>query len=202
MTCVARMLLTLIAASLFVNVACSAHISAEERKTDRAVLASVVALQCEGEDRGKVLLSSKPTAPDEAQAGHPGGISQDQIADLIGRTQTADLLPRGIECPRVRIVSYARLKAALDRPATHPMTFPVPAGVPIPIAVNTGFKDAFPDVGVLLRLSMPIYTENKDTAIVYFAEDCGGLCAHGEYVVLEHVKGSWQVVRRVQVWAS
>lgn len=174
----------------------------EDLKPDRAVLAAVVALQCSGKDRGKVLLSSKPYAPDDRHHGYPYGIPDAQIAALINRTKATDTLPKGITCPRVRTASYSRIMSAFHRPAKRPMQFPVPPGVLIPIGPNTGFKDTFPDIGILLRLSMPAYSQTKDMAVVYFSEDCGGLCAHGEYVVLQQVKGIWQVVRRVQAWTS
>jgi hypothetical protein len=82
------------------------------------------------------------------------------------------------------------------------MELPVPPGVLIPIGANTGFKDTFPDIGILLRVSMPVYSETKDTAVVYFSEDCGGLCAHGEYVELQRAKDGWRVIRRIQAWTS
>ena len=124
------------------------------------------------------------------------------MADLIGRTKAARALPGGIECPRVHMVSYTRIKAAFDRLAKHPVEFPVPPGVSMPIGPRTGFKDAFPDIGILLRLSMPTYSKGRDMAVVYFSEDCGGLCAHGEYVFLQHSMGKWKVTKRVNAWSS
>lgn len=174
----------------------------EGLKSDRAVLAAVVALQCSGKDRGRVLLSSKPFAPDDRHRGYPHGIPDAQIAALISRTNATDTLPSGIACPRVRTEAYSRIVSAFHKPAKHPMQFPVPPGVLIPIGPNTAFKDTFPDIGILLRLSMPAYSQGKDMAVVYFSEDCGGLCAHGEYVVLQQVKGIWRIVRRVQAWTS
>jgi hypothetical protein len=202
MTRMARMLLVAVAALSISKIAHSDQATAVDTKADKAVLAAVVSLQCEGKGRGRVLLSSKPLAPDAMHEGHPDGVTSDQIAGLRSRTEATVALPKDIECPRVRVVPYAKLKAAFDRPAKHPMEFPVPAGVRIPIGANTGFTDTFPGIGVLLRLSMPVYSETKDTAVVYFSEDCGGLCAHGEYVQLERVKDRWRVVRRIEAWTS
>jgi hypothetical protein len=199
---IVRMLLLTMATLSFANIAYGSQAPPDELKADKAVLAAVVSLQCQGRDRGKVLLSSKPSAPDGKRKGSPSGVSDAQIADLISRTEATDALPKGIECRRVRMVPYARLKAAFDRPAKQPMEFPVPGGVLIPIGANTGFKDTFPDIGILLRLSMPVYSPTKDMAAVYFSEDCGGLCAHGEYVLLQHVNGAWRVIKRVQAWTS
>jgi hypothetical protein len=202
MTRMARMLFVGVATLSVSKTAHSYQATAVEVTADKAVLAAVVSLQCEGNNRGNVLLSSRPSAPDALHIGHPSGVTSDQIADLVSRTEATDALPKGIECPRVRVVPYAKLKAAFDRPTKHPMEFPVPAGVRIPIGANTGFKDAFPGIGVLLRLSMPVYSETKDTAVVYFSEDCGGLCAHGEYVELRRVKDRWRVIRRIEAWTS
>jgi hypothetical protein len=196
------MLLLTMATLSIANIAYGGQPSPDEFTADKAVLTAVVSLQCQGRGRGKVLLSSKPSAPDDTTKGYPSGISDAQTTDLISRTEATDALPKGIECRRVRIVPYARLKAAFDRPAKRPMEFPVPVGVLIPIGANTGFKDTFPDVGILLRLSMPAYSPTKDMAVVYFSEDCGGLCAHGEYVLLQHANGTWRVIKRVQAWAS
>lgn len=198
----ARMLLVAVATLSTSKIAHGDQVMAVDTKADKAVLAAVVSLQCEGKGRGGILLSSKPSAPDITHMGHPSGVTSDQIAGLVSRTEATDVLPKGIECPRVRVVPYAKLKAAFDRQAKHPMEFPVPPGVRIPIGANTGFKDTFPDIGVLLRLSMPVYSETKDTAVVYFSEDCGGLCAHGEYVELERAKDGRRVIRRIQAWTS
>ena len=199
---IVRMLLMAMATLSIANIAHGNQASPDELKADKAVLTAVVSIQCQGKDRGKVLLSSKPSAPDDTKKGYPSGISDAQIADLINRTEATDALPKGIVCPRVRVVPYARLKAAFDRPAKQHMEFPVPPGVLIPIGANTGFKDTFPDIGILLMLSMPVYSPTKDMAIVYFSEDCGGLCAHGEYVLLQHVNGTWRVIKREEAWTS
>jgi hypothetical protein len=201
----ARLARTLLLAVATVSVAKIAHgdqVKAIDAKVDRAVLAAVVALQCEGKDRGNVLLSSMPSAPDATRIGYPSGITGGQITGLVSRTEATDALPKGIDCPRVRVVSYAQLKAAFDGQAKHPMEFPVPPGVSIPIGENTGFKDTFPDIDILLRVSMPVYSETQTTAVVYFSEDCGGLCAHGEYVELQRAKDGWRVIRRIQAWTS
>jgi len=202
MTRMARMLFVAVAMLSVSKIAHSDQATAVEAKADKGVLAAVVSLQCEGKNRGNVLLSSKPSAPNAIDIGHPRGVTSDQIAALVSRTEANNVLPKGIECPRVRVVSHTKLKAAFDRPAKHPMEFPVPAGVLIPIGANTGFKDTFPDIGILLRLSMPVYSETRDAAVVYFSEDCGGLCAHGEYVQLQRVNGRWRVIRRIQAWTS
>jgi len=198
-----RLLVLAVAMLSIAEVAYGGQESSAELKTDKAVLNAVVSLQCQGPDRGRVMLSSKPSAPDSTKEGPPPpAISNAQMADLMSRTAGTDALPKGIECPRVHMVTYAHIKAAFDLPAKHPTQFPVPPGVLIPIGANTAFKDTFPNIGVLLRLSMPAYSPTKDIAIVYFSEDCGGLCAHGEYVVLWLVKGSWRVTKRVQAWTS
>lgn len=199
---VTRIVLLAIVMLWMANIARGSQLSVGDVKTDKAVLAAVVSLQCIGKDRGKVLLSSKPSAPDDDHRGYQNDISDTQIAELIDRTNATEALPKGIECSRVRMESYSRIKAAFHRPAKHPMEFPVPIGVLIPIGANTGFKDTFPDIGILLRLSMPVYSQAMDTAVVYFSEDCGGLCAHGEYVVLRRVNGVWQVMKRVEAWTS
>jgi len=185
-----------------ITVADAEGASASGSSSDKAVLSAVVSLQCQGKDRGKVLLSAKPTGPRNIQTWIPRDISSDQATELVKRTDATEELPKGIECLRVRMVSYVRLKAAFDKPAKHPTEFPVPAGVRIPIGANTGFQDTFPDIGILLRLSMPVYSETKDRAIVYFEEDCGGLCAHGEYVVVERKNGTWRVIQRLEAWTS
>lgn len=202
MTRMARMLFVAVATLSISKIAHGDQLTTVDTKADKAVLAAVVSLQCEGKDRGRVLLSSKPSAPDVTHMGHPDGVTSDQIVALVSRTETTVALPKGIECARVRVVPYAKLKAAFDRPAKHPMEFPVPAGVRIPIGANTGFTETFPNMGVLLRLSMPAFSETKDTALVYFSEDCGGLCAHGEYVQLQRVQDRWRVIRRIQAWTS
>lgn len=118
--------------------------------TDRAVLSAVVSLQCEGKDRGEVLLLAKPIGPHDLHVWVPPVISKAQADALAKRAEVTDALPTGIECARVRTVSYARLKAAFDQPAKRPIEFPVPEGTRIPIGANTGFQDTFPDIGVLL----------------------------------------------------
>lgn len=145
------------------------RLEAPDPATDKAVLSAVVSLQCQGEDRGKVLLSAKPIGPRDLNVWIPPSISRDQGNALVKRAEATQALPIGIECPRVRMVSYAHLKAAFGQPAKQPMELPVPAGVRIPIGMNTGFQDTFPDIGLLLRVSMPIYSWPKNSAIVYLS---------------------------------
>lgn len=198
----AKTLGALLVGLLVIIVALVARTGDPDPATDKAVLTAVVSLQCQGEDRGKVLLSAKPIGPRDLQVWIPPGISMDQGNALAKRAEATEALPIGIECPRVRMVSYVRLKAAFDKPAKQLMGLPVPAGVRIPIGMNTGFQDSFPDIGLLLRLSMPVYSWTRGSAIVYFEEDCGGLCAHGEYVLLERINGAWRVTKRLQAWTS
>jgi hypothetical protein len=187
---------------LAANVASAIDVPTVVEATDKAVLSVVVSLQCQGQDRGKVILSSKPTGPGDIHTWIPRSISSDRIKELVQRTEATTALPQGIECPRVRMITFERIKASFDKPAKHAIDFPIPAGVRIPIGANTSFEDTFPGVGILLRLSMPTYSEAKDKAIVYFSEDCGGLCAHGEYVVVERINGTWRVTQRLQAWTS
>ena len=99
-------------------------------------------------------------------------------------------------------MSNERIEASLKRPATHPIKFPVPPSIRIPVGVNTGFTDAFPDADELLKLSMPGYSTSGNIAVVQMTVDCGGLCAHAEYVVLRKVGEQWQVVHRKVIWTS
>ena len=51
--------------------------------------------------------------------------------------------------------------------------------------------------------SVPLFTVDKNTCIVYKAGHCGGLCGHGGTNVYKRVNGKWTFIQSIgMIWIS
>jgi hypothetical protein len=51
--------------------------------------------------------------------------------------------------------------------------------------------------------SVPLFTVDKTTCIVYKAGHCGGLCGHGGTSIYKKIKGKWKFVQSIgMIWIS
>jgi len=53
-----------------------------------------------------------------------------------------------------------------------------------------------------LALSLPVFSKSNDTAFVYLADNCPGLCGHGALYVLHLTGRRWSIARRIPLWVS
>jgi hypothetical protein len=64
------------------------------------------------------------------------------------------------------------------------------------------FYKRFPDSPGILRLSRVGFDADATQALFYTSHTCGGLCAGGEYVVMERRDGRWVIEKEIEMWMS
>jgi hypothetical protein len=51
-----------------------------------------------------------------------------------------------------------------------------------------------------VRLSKIFFNPTKDRGIMYYEFICGGLCGHGDIIVIEKLKGRWNISKCKMIW--
>jgi hypothetical protein len=51
-----------------------------------------------------------------------------------------------------------------------------------------------------VRLSKIFFNPSKDKGIMYYEFVCGGLCGHGNVILIEKVNGRWDIIKSKMVW--
>ena len=64
------------------------------------------------------------------------------------------------------------------------------------------FYDQYPGSPGIISLSRVGFNANKDQAIVYAANICGGLCGKGYYVLLTMSGRGWKIEKDLMLWIS
>lgn len=52
------------------------------------------------------------------------------------------------------------------------------------------------------QITMPIFSKNHNTVILYVANFCGALCGSGELIIMKKQNNSWKFFRRMPLWVS
>ena len=92
-------------------------------------------------------------------------------------------------CPAVRIVAEEEIEASLERETHIPPNW-------------EGFRTRFPGAERLIRVSLPAFAPDQNTAVVYLESTCGGLCGTGFYIELTKAGTGWKISRRAAAWIS
>ncbi len=66
----------------------------------------------------------------------------------------------------------------------------------------TDYYKKYPDSQGFLTVSRIGLSADGKQAMLYSANDCGGKCGAGTYVVMEKVGGSWRVIKEIVMWVS
>ncbi|HVU55379.1 MAG TPA: hypothetical protein VHD83_10005 [Puia sp.] len=53
-----------------------------------------------------------------------------------------------------------------------------------------------------VRLSKIFFNPSMDKGIMYYEFVCGGLCGHGNVILMEKLKGRWVITKRKMIWIS
>ena len=66
----------------------------------------------------------------------------------------------------------------------------------------TRFYKRYPHSPGIVFFSQVGFNDRHDQAFVYVGRSCGGLCGAGEYVLLNKVNGTWEVLAKRALWVS
>jgi hypothetical protein len=155
--------------------------------TDMRVLEAIVKPACDFE--WNEIISDLPATPYRAAS---LGELQPNLQfglDVAGRSQPKSRWPRGNLCAPVRVVSNAAIETALKLETSIPPTW-------------DHFRKRFPGTRTLVRVSLPVYSEDERRAVVYTEAVCPFRCGNGFFHELVREGSRWRIVRSVNAWAS
>lgn len=52
------------------------------------------------------------------------------------------------------------------------------------------------------RISIPLFTHDMNTCIIYIGHHCGGLCGEGSIMIFRRQKNKWTLYKTVAYWVS
>jgi hypothetical protein len=64
------------------------------------------------------------------------------------------------------------------------------------------FHSTFKGANGVISVSLPGYSDDGKSAVVYVTTSCGSLCGHGYYVELKSESGAWRQMQVIQGWVS
>lgn len=166
---------------------CAAEGTLYATSNDVAALRTVLSLYC-GADQGFRVLSDVPSLPrkHDNTAGWPSSLFGIQ---LVGRPRKSTRWPHVHVCPAIRIVSGERIDTIFARDNHIPHDW-------------RGFYAEFPGANGLISASLPIFSPDRRSAVVYLEWKCGPLCGSGFYIELTKKEAGWQISRRETAWIS
>lgn len=149
------------------------------------ILEAVVKSACDFD--WKEIVSDLPATPyREASLGkHEANVRFG--LDVAARSQPRARWPRGDVCPSVRIVRDRDITAALKLEGIPPTW--------------DQFRGRFPGVRTLVRVSLPVYSEDGRHAVVYTEGTCPFRCGNGFFHELVKGRSGWNISQSVVAWA-
>lgn len=146
-------------------------------RTDLEVLDALVALDCKLETRE--IISDLPASADGKHFG----------IELSMRTAEQARWPHERVCPTVRVARDAVIHAALSADTQRPPPW-------------LGFKARFDGAATLLRVSLPVYSEDGRRAVIYTSRTCPYRCGAGFYHELVKRPEGWRIEHSDPAWTS
>jgi len=153
--------------------------------TDMRVLKAIVKPACDFE--WNEIVSDLPARPFRAASLGEHGANLQFGLDVEGRNQPKSRWPRGNLCVPVRVVSNAAIESALKRETSIPPTW-------------EHFREQFPGTRTLVRVSLPVYSEDERRAVVYTEATCPFRCGNGFYHELVREGSRWRIAQSVSAW--
>jgi len=154
--------------------------------TDMRVLEAIAKPACDYE--WNELISDLPATPYRARS---LGEKQPNLKfglDVASRSQPKARWPRGNLCSPVRVVGNAAIESALQRETSIPPTW-------------DQFRDRFPGARTLVRVSLPVYSDDERRAVVYTESTCPFRCGNGFFHELVREGSRWKIEQSVNAWA-
>ncbi len=143
--------------------------------------------------KGYTLLSSHTKGP--TSDSYLKNDTTGAFDDLLQRNASSLPLPHDLACPTGRLVDHADIdRFFYSLPEGHKGR-PADWGWP-------GIERAYPESKGWMTVSLPGYSPDGNTAVIYTALGCGMLCGSGGYVYLVRNGGRWEIKDRVHIWSS
>src|SRR5690606_33694684 len=67
---------------------------------------------------------------------------------------------------------------------------------------KNGWKKIEKKFGTNLVFQLSKVKYNENYASFYYSYHCGGLCASGNIIIMEKIKGEWKVLKGFELWVS
>lgn len=144
---------------------------------DLEVVETLVNVACKLETRE--IISDLPAS---AGGSHFG-------LDLSGRVPQQARWPRGKLCPTVRVARDSAILEALHKDTQQPPPW-------------LGFKARFDGAATLLRISLPVYSQDGRRAVVYTSSTCPYRCGAGFFHELVRTPTGWRIDHSDPAWTS
>jgi hypothetical protein len=156
---------------------------------DSAVLRAVVARFCRNDEPQKTVLSRD--ALDVVAQGLPGPRGNSEPwANLTARGGVREQLPSDLGCSGLRTARERTIARAFGQSDAIPPKW-------------HGFYQQFPGAEVVMRLSVPGYSQDRKAAVVLESSlSCDGFCSFGNYFKLERHADAWAVTEVETAWIS
>jgi len=151
-------------------------VAGEDIHVLRAILNSACALEW------KQVVSDMPIAPFHKLVSVKGAPNVQFGLNLDVRLPTEARWPRGEICASVRVVDDAVIKDVMSRETSIPPRW-------------TFFRERFDGAKKLTRVSLPVYSVDGRSAVVYVEGTCPYSCGAGFFYELRNVGGEWKILR-------
>ena len=147
---------------------------------DLNVLWAIVQSACASES--KQVVSDLPLPPFQEMQSAKGGPIASFGSRVEMRAPREVRWPRGDICSSVRVVDDAVIKEVLSHETSIPPKW-------------TFFRTRFDDARVLMRFSLPAYSADGRTAVVYADATCPYSCGMGVVYELHSADDKWAIVK-------
>ncbi len=153
---------------------------------DLKVLRAMVDISCKL-DVQRIVVSDRPAIPYGSDL-HDADKHNVQFGlDFDRRIARVARWPRKQICPAVRIASEARITSALAKKSEFPESW-------------EGFIASFGGARTLMKISLPVYSQDGIHAVVYTTSTCPYTCGAGFYHELEKTHEGWKIDRSEVAW--
>jgi hypothetical protein len=156
-------------------------------RNDEQILHALLALACKLETRE--VVSDRPATPRGRGMGDADPRNLQFGLDLAKRPAHRAQWPHGTVCKTVRVVPESTIEAAFAQETADPPQW-------------IAFGKAFDGAQNLVRISLPVYSEDGRRAVVYTGATCPFKCGAGFYHELRKTMTGWKIVRSQVAWES
>jgi len=179
----------IVAAFISVATGCNADPSADSvTSQDLRILRAVVDIACKV-DLDRVVISDRPVIPRESALHDTDHHNLHFGIDFDRRLAHEARWPRQQICPAVHIASDAAIRAALAHQTDFPRSWDY-------------FQSKFGGAKTLMRISLPVYSDDGKHAAVYSAGTCPYHCGAGFYHELVKTPTGWKILRSINDWSA
>ena len=134
----------------------------------------------------RLVLSDKPAIARPSHLYETGGRNIQFGMDLDRRIAHEARWPRGRVCAVVRVVADSSIKTVLANDTQSWEKF---------IAAFDGARS-------LMRISLPVYSQDGKRAVIYTESTCPYTCGGGFYHELEKTHSGWRIIGSLNAWTA